>query len=318
MKKINVFVDGHEGTTGLQINERLESRKDVEVIKISSDLRKNLDARKACINSADVVFLCLPDDAAKEAAALVENDKTIIIDASTAHRTDSNWTYGLPEISPEQRDCISKSKRIANPGCHATGFISAIYPLVKKGIIPAEYPLTCHSITGYSGGGKKLIEKFQNKCGLGYELVSPQIYSTTLQHKHIPEMMKVCGLKYAPVFTPIVANFERGMSVVIPLAIRLFNRKIFAKDICDFLGSYYANEEFIKIMPMEEGVCLNNGFLGAQACNGTNRLELCVSGHSEQALIVARLDNLGKGASGAAIQNMNIALGLRQAAGLTR
>lgn len=313
--KIKVFVDGSEGTTGLQINERLNKHTQVEVLTIESDLRKDTKRRKELINSADVAILCLPDVASIEAVSLVENEKTKIIDASTAFRTDENWAYGLPEINKALREKIAGSKRIAVPGCHATGFTSAVYPLIAGGILPKDYPLSCQSVTGYSGGGKSLIARFENEENKE-ALRSPQFYALGLAHKHLPEMKAVNGLDFNPLFTPVVCNYYNGMSVAIPLHTRLFNKKMSAKEMQEYLADYYKDEHFIRVMPFESESYLENGFLSATKCNGTNFLELCVFGHSEQIVLVSRLDNLGKGASGAAVQCLNISFGLNETEGL--
>lgn len=314
--KYKVFVDGQEGTTGLKINERLEVRSDIEVLKIDPDKRKDPAERSKLLNEADIAFLCLPDAAARESVSMVTNNTTRLIDASTAHRTQPEWVYGLPELSRGQRELIKSSRRVAVPGCHATGFNLALYPLVKEGIVPKDYPITCHSITGYSGGGKKLIELYETESENACNLESPRFYSLTLAHKHLPEMQKVTGLSYPPVFTPIVSNYYQGMSVSVPLVTRLLNKKPAARDIHEFLAAYYQGERFVKVMPYDCESCLDKGYLGATGCNNTNNIELYVFGHQEQVLILSRLDNLGKGASGAAIQNMNIMLGVDEGEGL--
>lgn len=314
--KHKIFVDGQEGTTGLKINERLESRSDIHLLKISPDKRKDPEERSRLLNEADIAFLCLPDIAAKESVSLVSNPRTRIIDASTAHRTNPEWTYGLPELSDAHRSSIISSKRVSVPGCHASGFTLSLFPLVKEGIVPADYPVSCHSITGYSGGGKKLIEKYEGADSHDSALESPRMYALGLTHKHLPEMQKVCGLTHAPIFTPIVSGFYQGMAVTIPLYPRLLPKKLTAKEVQEFLSSYYKGQHFIRVMPFESENFLDDGFLGATGCNHTNRVDLFVFGHSEQILLVARFDNLGKGASGAAIQNMNIMLGLDEATGL--
>jgi len=311
-----VFVDGQEGTTGLKINERLENRNNIQLLKIDPDKRKDPLERSRLLNEADIAFLCLPDTAAREAVTLVHNSTTRIIDASTAHRVDEGWAYGMPELSRYHRKMIETSMRVSVPGCHATGFNMSLFPLVKEGIVPCDYPVTCHSITGYSGGGKKLIEQYETN-GLDNErLESPRFYSLSLNHKHIPEMQKVCGLKYAPVFTPIVSNFYRGMTVAIPLISRLLPKKYTAEEIQEFFAYYYKEQSFVSVLPFDSESYLDHGFLGASGCNLTNRIELFIFGGSEQILLLSRLDNLGKGSSGAAIQNMNIMLGLDEDEGL--
>jgi N-acetyl-gamma-glutamyl-phosphate reductase len=313
--KYKVFVDGQEGTTGLQIHERLAERDDLEILKIDPEKRKDPETRSILLNAADIVFLCLPDEASKESVSLINNPNTKVIDASTAFRTDPNWVYGLPELGEYQRELIRNSKRVANPGCHATGFNIALYPLVKEGIVPTDYPISCTSLTGYSGGGKKLIEKYE--CGETTEkLKSPTLYGLALKHKHLPEMQKVTGLAYAPIFTPIVAGYYKGMAVSIPLNARLLTKKLTAQELRNFMASYYENEQFIKVMPYTPDYTLDNGFFDAVQCNDTNRVEIFVFGRDEQIIIVTRFDNLGKGASGAAVQNMNIMLGLDEKLGL--
>ena len=311
-----IFVDGQEGTTGLKIFERLEKRDDVRVLYIDPAKRKDISERGKLINEADIVFLCLPDDAAKESVALVENDKTRIIDASTAHRTNDDWVYGLPELGNNQRSAIENSKRVCVPGCFATGFILLLHPLIKEGIVLKDYPATCHAVSGYSGGGKKLINQYEDVGSRSSDLDSPRFYSLALKHKHTPEMQKFSGLDSSPIFTPIVADFYEGMTVAVPLYSRLLTKKQSAKEIRNFLESYYNNQNFIKVLPFDSEKYLDNGYLGATACNGTNNAQIFVFGNEENILLTARFDNLGKGASGAAIQNMNIMLGLDERKGL--
>lgn len=311
-----VFVDGQEGTTGLKIYDRLEKRSDIRILRIDNEKRKDPSERKKLLNEADIAFLCLPDAAARESVSLVENDNTRIIDASTAHRTNQLWAYGLPELSLSHREAIKTSKRIAVPGCYATGFNVALYPLIKEGILPADYPVTCNAISGYSGAGKKMIEIYEapgtDKSGLD----SPRHYAFGLQHKHLPEMQMVCGLDNAPLFAPMVCNFYQGMTVSIPLISRLLAKKITSVEIREILVAYYKGQQFIRIPEIDPGNYLGNGYLNATECNGTNMLELFVFGNNEQILLVSRLDNLGKGASGAAIQCMNIMMGIDEDQGL--
>lgn len=312
--KYKIFVDGSEGTTGLKINERLAFRDDLEILKIDSDKRKDIDERKKYINSADIVFLCLPDLAAKEAVSLIDNPSTKVIDASTAHRTDINWAYGLPELSAAHRDKIKNSTRVAVPGCYATGFISIMYPLISAGLVQKEYPVTVHAISGYSGGGKKRIEEFESPEVNPYE--SPQLYSLGLAHKHIPEMTKISELDSAPIFSPIISSFYKGMSVCVPLHRRLLPAHSSKEEIHEYLAEHYSKEKFIKVMPSGSESSYPNGFLSATRVNDTNYLEIYVTGNDEQIMLVSVLDNLGKGSSGAAIQNMNIVLGLDEDLGL--
>ena len=312
---IKVFVDGHEGTTGLKILERIALRSDIELLEITPEKRKDPDARRALLNMADVAFLCLPDDAARESVSLVTSGTTRIIDASTAHRTDPAWTYGLPELSKNQRVLIKESKRVSVPGCYASGFILPLHPLVAEGIVPADYPVTCQALSGYSGGGKKLIGAYEGD-GCDTSLRYPRHYALALKHKHIPEMQKFTGLHYPPVFSPVVGNFYAGMAVAVPLVLRLLSKKMTAAQIRGFLASYYRDERFVQVIPFDSEAHLDNGFLQMALRNGTNMLDIFVFGNDEQALLVARFDNLGKGASGAAMQNMNIMLGLDEGTGL--
>lgn len=313
--KYKVFVDGQEGTTGLLINKRLEKRDDIEILKIAEDKRKDINERGRLINEADIVFLCLPDQAARESVSLVKNSTTKVIDASTAHRTQSGWAYGLPELSCEHREAVKNATRLAVPGCYATGFIAAVYPLVKAGILPEDYPVTSHALSGYSGGGKKLIGEFENPENKK-RFESPVLYALGLNHKHLPEMQVIPGLKHAPVFSPMVSGYFKGMTVAVPVLPRLLPEKYSPKDICEFFTDYYKKEHFIKVMPFGADSNLDSGFLSATGCNDTNKLELFVFGNDTQIMVVSKLDNLGKGSSGAAVQNMNIMLGLDEKTGL--
>lgn len=308
-----VYIDGKEGTTGLQIFERLGSRDDIELILIDEDKRKDTEERKKFINAADIVFLCLPDAAAREAVSLCENPNTRFIDASTAHRTHPDWDYGFPELSDDHRAAIAVSKRVANPGCHASGFISSVYPLVKLGIVPADYPLTCSSLTGYSGGGKKLIAEYED-ADRDPRHESHRIYGLTLQHKHLPEMTHVCGLAAAPVFVPILGDFYKGMASTIMLHNKNLPGAPTAQDIHEKLAAYYAEQTMVNVMPFggEEPV------IYASTMAGRDSMELIVCGHEDQTIVTALFDNLGKGASGAAVQNMNLMLGFDETTGLTK
>ena len=309
--KPKVYIDGQSGTTGLQIRERLEKRSDIELLRIDEDKRHDSAERKKFLNAADVAFLCLPDDGAREAAAMVENPDTCIIDASTAHRTAEGWTYGFPELSGEQRAAIQASRRIANPGCHATGLISSTAPLVRMGILPADYPLTCFSLTGYSGGGKKMIAEYEAP-ERDERLASGRLYALTQKHKHLPEMVKVCGLAHPPVFVPVVEDFYKGMATTILLQSALLAKPVTGQELRDALAEYYAGQRFVSVAPYggDEPV------LFASTLAGTNRLRLAVAGNDEQITVTALFDNLGKGASGAAVQNMNLVLGFDEGAGL--
>jgi N-acetyl-gamma-glutamyl-phosphate reductase len=314
--KYKVFVDGESGTTGLEINSRLAGRADIELLKIDPALRRDINERQRFLNVADLAFLCLPDGASREAVSLVTNDKTRIVDASTAFRTNPSWVYGWPEMNREQRKKICESKRVAIPGCHATGFNAAVYPLVFGGILPHDYPISAASVSGYSGGGKKLISAYENTRRDDPAMFSPRYYALTLSHKHLPEMVKVNSLDFMPVFTPLVGKFYRGMLVSLPLQRRLLSKNMDAKSVWEYYKEYYKNEKFIKVMPFGGEDCLDGGFLGADGCNGTNLLQIFVFGHDGQILVMSRLDNLGKGASGAAVQCMNIMLGFNESTGL--
>ncbi|PLK47083.1 N-acetyl-gamma-glutamyl-phosphate reductase [Uliginosibacterium sp. TH139] len=311
-----VFIDGRHGTTGLKIDERLAGRADVEVLTIPEDKRKDPAVKAEYINAADVVFLCLPDAASKESVALLAagNTRTRFLDASTAHRTNPDWVYGLPELHG-QRERLRSSQRIAVPGCHATGFILTIAPLVAAGLVPADYPLTCTSLTGYSGGGKEMIADYEGQGALPDHMLSPRIYALGLGHKHLPEMQALTGIAHAPIFSPVVGPFAQGMLVSVPLLPRLLNG-LTPEAVHAELKRYYADEACVKVMPLGGSEVVEAGFLPATRCNDTNRAELFVFGHAGQILLVARFDNLGKGASGAAIQCMNIALGCDELTGL--
>ncbi len=312
-----VFIDGRHGTTGLKIDERLAGRTDVEVLTIPEDKRKDPAVKAEYINAADIVFLCLPDAASKESVSLLApgNTRTRFLDASTAHRTNPDWVYGLPELHG-QRERIRNSQRIAVPGCHATGFILQVAPLIAAGIVPADYPLTCTSLTGYSGGGKEMIADYETQGALPDHMLSPRIYALGLGHKHLPEMQTLTGAAHRPVFSPVVGPFAQGMLVSVPLLPRLLPGQPTPAVIQQALSTYYGQEACVKVMPAGGGDVVEAGFLPATRCNGTNRAELFVFGHDEQILLVARFDNLGKGASGAAIQCMNIALGCDELTGL--
>jgi N-acetyl-gamma-glutamyl-phosphate reductase len=309
-----VFVDGQEGTTGLRIHEYLAGRADVEVLRIDPERRKDSAERARLLNAADVAFLCLPDAASVEAAALVTNPKTCLIDASTAHRTAPGWAFGLPELCAGQRDQLRQSKRIANPGCHASAFILALRPLVDAGIVPREAGITATSITGYSGGGKKMIEQYQ--AGGDPKLAAPRPYALGLAHKHLPEMMAHTGLAAAPVFMPIVGPFYKGLTVSIPLHRSQLAGHATAEQIHAAVAQHYQGERFVSVMPLNDDPTLAEGFFDTQACNDSNRVDLFVFAQGEQVLLMARLDNLGKGASGAAVQSMNVHLGLDEGLGL--
>ncbi|MFH7041680.1 N-acetyl-gamma-glutamyl-phosphate reductase [Paucibacter sp. JuS9] len=314
MTKFAVYVDGQEGTTGLRINEYLAQRSDIEVLKIDADKRKDPAERARLLNAADVAFLCLPDAASREAAAMITNPSTCLIDASTAHRTVPGWAFGLPELAPAQREKIRAAKRIANPGCHASAFILAVRPLVDAGLLSPDALVSATSITGYSGGGKSMIAQYETASEP--KLTSPRPYALSLQHKHLPEMMAHTGLKTAPVFMPIVGNFYKGLAVTVPLHLSQLRAGARAEDLHAALSQHYEGERFIRVMPLRDAETLAEGAFDVQACNDTNRVDLFVFASDTQALVMARLDNLGKGASGAAVQSMNVHLGVDEALGL--
>jgi len=313
--KKTVFVDGQLGAVGVKIHERLNVRKDIEIIEIPEEKRKDADTKKKLLNEADIVFLCLPDDAARESVSLIKNSSVCVLDGSTAHRVTEGWVYGLPELKKEQRALIKKSKRISVPGCHPTGFVSMLYPLVAQGIVAPDYPVTCHAISGYSGGGKAMIADYTKENTPDY-IKNPRPYALELNHKHIPEMTKIVGLSRPPIFAPTVVNVYNGEILSIPLVASYLKKKMSAADIRETLAEYYAGEQFIKVMPYPAKDHLKNGYLTFTDCNGTNNLEIFVFGNEDNILLSARYDNLGKGASGAAIQNMNIILGLPESTGL--
>jgi N-acetyl-gamma-glutamyl-phosphate reductase len=307
-----VFVDGQEGTTGLQINEYLAKRSDVVLLKIDADKRKDIAERKRLINESDVTFLCLPDEAAKESVTLVDNPNTCIIDASTAHRVNPAWTFGLPELAPEQRARIRASKRIANPGCHASAFILALRPLVAAGLLPAATQIATNSITGYSGGGKSMIAQYESPERIN----APRPYSLGLAHKHLPEMQAYTGLTVAPIFQPIVGPFYKGLAVTAFIHPQQFTRAATPADVQKIIADYYATEPFIRVLPVDLDATTEGGFYNVEANNDTNRVDIAVFGNNDRMLLIARLDNLGKGASGAAVQAMNVHLGVEESLGL--
>lgn len=312
--KYSVFVDGQEGTTGLRIHEYLAQRDDIEVLRIAVDKRKDDAERARLLNAADVAFLCLPDAAARAAVALVTNPNTCLIDASTAHRTVPGWAFGLPELVASQRDRIRQSKRIANPGCHSSGFILLMRPLVDAGLVPTSAPITVASITGYSGGGRKMIEQYES--GKDSKFDAPLPYGLNLAHKHIPEMTTHSGLEVDPVFMPIVGDFYKGLAVSVPLQLAQIGTRPSPEQVHATLVAHYAGERFIRVMPLRDPETLESTYFDVQACNDTNRVDLFVFANATQAILIARLDNLGKGASGAAVQTMNVHLGLDEGSGL--
>ena len=307
----NVYIDGKEGTTGLQIYDRLAAREDIELLLIDEDKRKDPAERKRLMDAADVVFLCLPDAAAIEAVSLVGNPNTRIIDASTAHRTNPDWDYGFPELSRKHREAIRASRRVANPGCHATGFISIVYPLVAMGILPADTPLSAFSLTGYSGGGKKMIAQYES-ADKGEALFAPCPFGMGQGHKHLPEMKDGCGLAANPVIVPIVDDYYKGMATTVPLHMGQLRGVSSAAELRQKLAEHYAGSTMVTVSPAED-----TAKLYANAKAGQDTLELIVAGNDEQLTVTALFDNLGKGASGAAVQNMKIMLGLDETTGLS-
>ena len=310
-----VFVDGQEGTTGLRLLDYLSGRSDVELLRIADDKRKDPAERARFLNAADVAFLCLPDVASREAVALVTNPNTCVIDASTAFRTTDSWAYGLPELARGQREKIRDSKRIAVPGCHASAFVLAVRPLVDAGVLPADYPVSAFSLTGYSGGGKSMIAEFE--AGGNPKLDSPRPYSLGLAHKHLPEMRVQAGLAQAPIFNPIVGNFLKGLAVTVPVYPDRLARKVTPEQIADIYRKHYEGEQFVRVMPVGDETNLDGGFFDVQGSNDTNRVDLFVFGSAERIVLMARLDNLGKGAAGAAVQCMNVHVGADEATGLS-
>ncbi len=312
MKK--VFIDGSEGTTGLRIFERFVGRDDIELLKIPSEQRKNPDEIKKYINASDITFLCLPDAAAQEAVAMVENENVIIIDTSTAHRTKEGWAYGYPELSDNHRNAIKTGKRIAVPGCYATGFITIIYPLVAGGILSKNYPVSAFAMSGYSGAGKKTIAIYEAQ-ERDKELDAPREYALTQNHKHLKEMQKITGLDKIPLFSPIICDYYSGMLLTTPFYTDMLIGNPGPEKVHAFFQDYYAGEKFVKVMPFGKEAEYN-GFLAGNACSGWDGIEIYITGNEERLLVSTRFDNLGKGASGAAIQCMNILLGCEEDKGL--
>lgn len=315
-----VFVDGQEGTTGLKIHERLAGRGDIEVVRIDDEKRKDPTERARLINGADIVFLCLPDEASREAVGFCTNPATRFIDASTAFRTHPDWTYGFPELNPAQRAAVAASKRVANPGCYATGFVALVRPLVDAGVMDPDHPVSCFAMSGYSGAGKKAIAQYETAASPGHEdefalLRAPRPYALGLAHKHLPEMRVHGGLLRTPAFTPIIGNYAQGMLVHIHLEPRRMGGRG-PVGIHRVLVDHYAGEHFVRVQPWDPANGTDGGFLNAQALNDTNFLDIFVHGNDEHVMVTARLDNLGKGASGAAVQSMNLMLGVDEGKGL--
>ena len=311
--KTKVFIDGSEGTTGLRIFERFEGREDIELLKIPMELRKDPATIEQYINASDITFLCLPDAAAIEAAAMAKDD-VVIIDTSTAHRTEPGWAYGFPELSAEHREAVRNGKRIAVPGCYASGFIGVGYPLVKEGILPADYPVSVFAVSGYSGGGKKLIAAYEEE-GRDKKFDSARMYAWGQSHKHLKEMKKITGLAAEPLFCPMTTNYHSGMIVQVPLFADRLAKKVTPEELREFYAEYYKGEKFIRVLPFGADVEAV-GALFSDACAGWDGMEILVTGNSDRMVVATRFDNLGKGASGAAIQCMNIVLGCDEAKGL--
>lgn len=312
--KVKIFIDGSEGTTGLRIHERFAEREDVELLPISSELRKDKEERKRLINSSDITFLCLPDAAAEESVSLVENDHVRIIDTSTAHRTMEGWAYGFPELSKEHREAIAAGNRIAVPGCYATGFISLVYPMVAEGLISADYPVSAFGISGYSGGGRKMIAAYEAEEREN-ALLAPREYALSQAHKHLKEMKKIPGLKREPLFSPIVADYYSGMVVSVPVYTELMNKGRTPQEVWKYLADFYAGSRFVRVMPFGAEEASAN-MLAGNAMSGRDSLRIYVTGNEDRVLLSSQFDNLGKGASGAAIQCLNIALGCEESKGL--
>jgi N-acetyl-gamma-glutamyl-phosphate reductase len=311
--KTKIFIDGSEGTTGLRIYERFEGRDDIELLSIASELRKDTAERRRLINESDITFLCLPDAAARESVSLVDNDNVRIIDTSTAHRTESGWAYGFPELSKEHRQAICDGKRIAVPGCHATGFISVVYPLIAGGILPPDYPVSAFSLTGYSGGGKKMIAEYEAE-GRHADIDAPREYALTQQHKHLKEMKQITGLARDPLFSPIVADYYSGMVVSVPVYTEFLKGAKTPEELLQYFTQYYAGSKFVQVAQGTEE--LYGGMLSGCSLSGWDGLKIYITGNEERVVLSAQFDNLGKGASGAAIQCLNILLGCDETKGL--
>ena len=312
--KTKVFIDGSAGTTGLRIYERFQERDDIELLEIQEEKRKDPEVRKKMINQADIAFLCLPDAAAKESVSLVENDHVVIIDTSTAHRTEAGWAYGFPELSPEHKENIKNGKRIAVPGCYASGFISLVYPLVAGGILPKDYPVSSFALSGYSGAGKNAIVVYESEDRPS-QFSSGREYALTQQHKHLKEMQKITGLERTPLFSPIVDDYYSGMVVSVPLFTDLLNKKMTPEELTTFYADYYKGQEFIEVATTEDET-VASGFLAGNEKSGWDGLKIYVTGNEDRVVVSAQFDNLGKGASGAAIQCMNLVIGCEMKKGL--
>ena len=314
MNKVKVFIDGSEGTTGLRIKERFEGRSDIELLEIDTDKRKDLEERRRFINESDYTFLCLPDAAAIEAVSLVENKRTVVIDASTAHRTNPDWAYGLPELSKEFYDKIATSKRIAVPGCYASGFVMMAYPLIKEGILDSDFPFVIPAVSGYSGAGKKAIALYESEDKTR-DLFAPRQYALAQQHKHLKEMKAIAGLKKEPIFMPVVDDYYCGMIVDLPIHKNLMKKAISPEDLRDFYAQYYKDGRFIRVCEYGKEADYN-GYLVANELAGKDWADILVTGNDDRIVVSAMFDNLGKGASGAAIECLNISMGIDAAKGL--
>lgn len=314
---VKIYIDGQEGTTGLKIKERFADRNDIELLRISEELRKDPAERARLINAADYVFLCLPDEASREAVSFIDkdNDHVRIIDASTAHRTNPEWAYGFPELSAQHREKIVNSNRVAVPGCYASGFAAVVYPLVNNGIIPADYPVFAYATSGYSGAGKKAIAVYESD-EKPFEFGSPRQYAMSQQHKHLPEMQAVSGLKFKPMFNPMVCDYFSGMVVSVPLQTRTLANPCTAAQIHEMYAKHYEGAKMVEVMPLMPIEEQKSFFLASNTLSGLDKLQVFVFGNDEQVLLCARLDNLGKGASGAAIQCLNIMMGIDETTGL--
>ena len=312
---VKVYIDGQEGTTGLKILERFKDRNDIELIKISEELRKDPAERARLINMSDYTFLCLPDDASREAVSFINNDHVRIIDASTAHRTNPDWAYGFPELSAEHREKIKNSNRVAVPGCYASGFNSIVYPLVKSGIIPKDFPVFAYATSGYSGAGKKAIAVYEGD-EKPEEFNSPRQYALSQEHKHLPEMQAISGLEFKPMFNPIICDYFSGMVVTVPIQTRMLGKKVTAQEVHEMYVKNYEGAKLVEVMPLMSSEEQKKFFLASNTLSGVNKLQIFVFGNDEQILLAARLDNLGKGASGAAVQCLNIMMGIEETTGL--
>jgi len=313
---VKIFIDGAAGTTGLEIRDRLEARQGLQVVSLEGERRKDAHAREEALNSADVAILCLPDEAAREAAALIKNSHVRVLDASTAHRTAAGWVYGFPELEPGQREKLKSAKRVSNPGCYATGFIALVHPLVRAGIIPADWPVTCNAVSGYSGGGRAMIDEFENTSSPAHTKSVVRTYGLTLSHKHIPEMQMHSGLAHPPVFAPVVGRFYRGMIVEVPLQLWALPGKPGIADVHAALANHYRGETLVEVASLKDAAELKT--LDAEELKNTNRMKLYVFGNEARAQVrlAAVLDNLGKGAAGAAVQNLNVMMGWKETEGL--